>query len=697
MLQSFMELMAAKAGGVSSGRSLSGRRAPGLRSLAVHSLLLLATLYTAPLAFAADTNPAPPDSPQVKDPLAGKQQIVRDRMTQLEDRMFRLSEKLAKTEPEQAQRLQASLRQARELLIRRNMEETAALLEQGKLTEAADREAAVSRNLDKILQLLLEEGDGQQRKQDLDRLRAYERQVQQLLMEQQRLKEHGDALTRLQGLKAAIEAAAAHLDKLIGRQQGQLQQTAAAAKPGRTGSTAPLADAQRQIRSDSESLAKELDRTAATRPAATEPASDSRPAADAQRASASQPYAAASQPEASATQPAELTEESLQAALRGAGREVQRAGEHMQAGEGQLREGSPNKSIPSQKAALGALQRARVELKQQESNARRLLELAGRQRELKEQTDRLAQQMGKPAGGDNKGGSSTESQPGQQGEPSEGGKPGNQRDAGGSEQTPGQQNVQRAGQHMQDAAEELDKSADASKHQQKAMEQLEQARRELEQALDQLRREQQEEVLRGLESRFRGMLAQQLTINKTTDDLQTRAAAWVHADELLLAGLSRDENKLADEAATASHILKEDGTSIVFPRIVDQMRGDMLEVGKRLGARQTAPPTQPIEAEIVRTLGELVDAIKQMRKELQASGGSSGGGGQPGNAPLLPASAELKLLRSCQERVNRDTARFPEPPPPSDTERLTEMKHIAERQREVADMARKMNERATGQ
>src|SRR5437867_2173927 len=83
--------------------------------------LLLALLFPlitlhATLVLAVD-EPALSDKPAFAEPLAAKEQLVRDRMMQLEDRMYRLSDKLAHTEPQQAKKLEVALRQARELLI----------------------------------------------------------------------------------------------------------------------------------------------------------------------------------------------------------------------------------------------------------------------------------------------------------------------------------------------------------------------------------------------------------------------------------------------------------------------------------------------------------------------------------------------------------------------------------------------------
>jgi hypothetical protein len=50
----------------------------------------------------------------------------------------------------------------------------------------------------------------------------------------------------------------------------------------------------------------------------------------------------------------------------------------------------------------------------------------------------------------------------------------------------------------------------------------------------------------------------------------------------------------------------------------------------------------------------MLEALKKSRKE----GGGGGGGGGGGKQPLLQKSAELKMLRAAQMRVNRLTKQF---------------------------------------
>ncbi len=693
------------------------------RTIAVVALFGL----TGSAGFAAEpSSPVtqPEQGARVRDPLAAKQQIIRDRMTQLEDRMFRLTEKLGKTEPEQAKRLLAALQQARESLIRHHMEETIALLEQGKFSDASDREHAIVQELEGVLKLLIEDPDrSDERQQEIDRLKELQEQVRAVLELQRNLKQRADAAPRLEQLLAGIRAAIAQIESLMEREQRQMEQTSAA-RAEEADAAAKLREAQRQIRVDTESLAEILkDPLGGGLPDPGESQQNGSPPESQPANSASGTTPGARQPRStrpagtppSSTMPAgaeqaEPTEQDVQSGLRKAGSDVSRAGQQMKSAEDKLGQAPPAESVPAQKESVESLRRALQELRTQEANARRQLdqaEAARRQKELHQRTEKLAGDMQ----GGQKAGSGQQSQQGSQGNQDQQGNKGQQgqQDAQQSQNgqqppAPGAQNVQDAGKHMEEAADDLDKEnpAEASKDQQQAIEQLEQAQRDLEQALEQQRREQQEEILRGLESRFRGMLSKQLAVNKSTDALVAKgAAAWVHADELSIASLSQDETKLSEEASQALLILKEEGTTIVFPRMVTQMQQDMQEVARRLGAKTLDPLTLHLERDIADTLKELIGAIEQLRKDLKENqGGGGGGGSSPGNEPLLPDSAELKLLRSCQERVNHLTQEFAnrlQDETPLNGESRASLVKIAERQREVADMARKMNERITGQ
>ena len=474
--------------------------APGSTNLFLAVALLAMTGW--PQTIAAQTATAADDL-DAQDPLAARQQIARDRMIQLEDRMYHLIEKLSTGEPDQAKRLEDALRRARELLIRRQMDEAADLLSRGELAAAADTEAAVIKGLEELLAILLAEADhSEQIKNETDRLRAFDEKLKELI------------------------------------------------------------DRQRQLH-------RQL---------------------------------------ASAPSSAEL------------------------------------------KAA------------------------SAKQRDLQTDTGRLACRM-KPH-------SPHETQPSDQ-TPND------------TQPAPGAENVQQAEQHMNDAAGHLDarRTDRASADQLMALDRLEQARQQIQQTLDQLRHQQQDQILRNLESRFRAMLARQETVNARTADLDARGAAqWTHADELTLVGLASEENALANEAAEAHRLHDEEGTAVVFPLVVAELRDDLLHAAGHLRARDTGPHTARLQADILDLLKELLEAVRQNREPLNAgagTGGSSTGGMAP-SPPLLPPSAELKMLRSRQLRINRLTEELSADD--ASAGRDDQIRQLADRQKHLAETAKKMHE-----
>ncbi len=473
---------------------------------------------------------APPaSSAPARDPLAAKQEIVRDRMAQLEDRMFRLIEKIAESEPDQAERLRQALRKSRELLVRRHMDEVVRLLDERNLTEASDRQKALVRDLNAILKLLMENtADAEERRKAMESLKAFGERIAKLLEEQ---RAHQKALQDLQRRGAE-----------------------------RWPSESPrLADGQRATAEKAGKLAQDM----SGKPDGREDGVQSRPAS---------------------------------------------------------RPGSTPASRPARDAAPP------------------------------------------PAAG--------------------------------------QENVEKAQRHMENASRGLEQNrpGDAESEQQKAIDQLEEAKRQLEDTLNQLRREQQEEILRAMEDRFREMLARQLQINQGTVDLDKKGVSrWTRTEELQAGTFSQGERDLAADATRALTILRQEGTTLVFPQIVEQLAADLNDAGERIRSRDVGPATQQLQQDIVQTLNELIEAVQQMRKKIQAGEAPGSPPGGPEQAPpLLPESAELKLLRACQVRINRETEAFnrdlggEKSLTPEDAKRL---KRIADRQKDVARMAEELNER----
>jgi hypothetical protein len=153
---------------------------------------------------------------------------------------------------------------------------------------------------------------------------------------------------------------------------------------------------------------------------------------------------------------------------------------------------------------------------------------------------------------------------------------------------------------------------------------------------------------------------------------------------------------LAGHAQQALDVIIDDGTSVVFPDVVEQLRDDLIGVGKLLTEHaRTDQYTQTLQKEIETTLEELIEALQKAQSQKEGGGGGGGGGGEP---PLLPNSAELKLLRSAQLRINRRTAAIEAARPKEGTldESLKgEAQTIATRQAEIAEMTIRILERSS--
>jgi hypothetical protein len=255
---------------------------------------------------------------------------------------------------------------------------------------------------------------------------------------------------------------------------------------------------------------------------------------------------------------------------------------------------------------------------------------------------------------------------------------------------------------------------DASRQQGKAIKELEDALQEIEERLAQLREETQLEKLARLEARFREMLSVQQRITAQTQVFdkkrQESGGNLTRPDRLAVGALGGDESRmeavldpmtkqiklpmgLAGHAQQALDVIIDDGTSVVFPDVVEQLRDDLIGAGKLLTEHaRTDQYTQTLQKEIETTLEELIEALQQAQSQKEGGGGG-GGGGEP---PLLPNSAELKLLRSAQLRINRRTAAIETARPKEGTldESLKgEAQTVAIRQAEIAEMTIRILER----
>jgi len=277
-----------------------------------------------------------------------------------------------------------------------------------------------------------------------------------------------------------------------------------------------------------------------------------------------------------------------------------------------------------------------------------------------------------------------------------------QMDPGGppNRATPGQDALQRAERRMQSAADRLgeqDASA-AGKQEEEALQDLHKASDELDDALRQVRREEAEETLAALESRFRQMLTRERGVRETVGELAALTEAGRAQPEAMqrLRETSEQQRQVAQQAEHTLAILVDEGTTVIVPELVRQMAGDMATVAERLAAEDVAAGTQAVLDDILALLEEIVGVLERERDEM-----SQRDEGQPGDEdrrqPLLPGSAELKLLRSSQLRLNERTCvlqgAWQDRSEAGATTAAAEAARLGQRQQRLAELARQMNER----
>jgi hypothetical protein len=324
---------------------------------------------------------------------------------------------------------------------------------------------------------------------------------------------------------------------------------------------------------------------------------------------------------------------------------LQQAAEHQLKAEEKLSSGQAVEAKRQEQEALANLEQALNELQKEKRRIESLPpealeQMADEQRRTRDKAMELVEEMKQaPKGEDNQQANAEGEQP----------------------SSPGQQSMEQAGDSMQQASKDLQQQdpQEAKKEQKQAENKMQQAVNEIEDRLNQLREETREEKLARLEARFQEMLQRQVSTSVMTvelDDRRTSLKDLRRRDQLLLLQLSNEELEISEIAQQAYDLLLEDGTSVVFPEIVQELRQELDKAAQLLQAERTDQVLQLVQKEIEFTVQDLLDALKEAKNDSQNEGGGGGGGG--GENPLLKKSAELKILRMQQLRLNRRAKRI---------------------------------------
>jgi len=630
--------------------------------------------------------------------LGVRQERVELMTADLQKRFATLIQTIQKTDPAKAERLQATLEEAKKLQLTDRMKAIVGMLDDASLDKASDGQKQLLDDIRTLLVLLLDEkSDREKAREEYERLEKWKAELESLIRSQEEQRRESEKLSDKDATLRDLAAKIAAVEKLIGEQKELVQKTEAARGEGRD-AIAKLGGSQEKVREATEALADEV----AGKPASGE-AKPEKKSGEGDKGSGSEPKpgkegsgkkeeekgseskpsegggseSKPSDSEGSESKPSEgggakLPPQPGEAPLKAAAQQQKQA-------EQSLDKGKAKQAAEQEQGALAQLERALAELKKEEQRIvslpkEQLKKMAAQQDELREKTAELEKQMKESAKSS--------------GKPNE----------GGDKSPPGEKSLGDSQKSMEDASKELgeDDASDAERKQRQAKRELEKALEEIEERLNQLREETQIEKLAKLEARFRDMLSRQQKLTQDTRGLEERRKGGEKLPRTAHAPLARDERQLAESAQQAVDILLDDGTSIVFPDVVEQLRDDLISVAKLLEAKRTDGYTLGMQEEIEDQLEELILALEKAQEQKEAQGGGGGGGGGGGNESLLPNSAELKLLRLAQMRVNRrtrslDAAR--EEGSLDDTLKQ-EVHAISERQSELSEMTLRITQRS---
>ena len=559
--------------------------------------------------------------------LGVRQQRVERMMNDLEQKFINLSQKLKASEPERANRLIETLQEAKQLLIQKRMGDISDLLGSTNLEAATAEQQRVIQDLRLLIRMLLDDSldDQKRRQEEKERLERWRKEIQAIIREELPQERESQKLSDVDGTLQTLEEKISAVGQLIERQVAVNQQTEEAKGRGLQ-AVDQAANSQHEVRQQTEAVERSL----------ADPQSGDQQSSDPQ----------SSDPQSSDPQSSDPQSDQSPPKPKGPGQQkLKEASRNQRDAEQRLSGGEAEEAKENQQQALNALNEAVEELKKERERIANLPPeateaLAEEQLETRDRTAQLDDQMKTaPSASPTEAGESSSSQ-----------------------SSPGQSQIAKAQQRMENAANRLQNqdAEGANREQNEAIKNLNEALEEIENRLSQLKEETQEEKLARLGATFTEMLARQQVVSAQTlelDEKQIATGTLRRSDRLALAKLAAEENALAEMSQEAYDLLVEDGTSVVFPRIVEDLKTDLQQCADGLKKQRTDSLTQLVQSEVETTLEELISALQRAQKEKQENdeGGGSSGGGGGGNQPLLPPSAELKALRSAQMRVNRRT------------------------------------------
>ncbi|MEC9327469.1 MAG: hypothetical protein VYC63_06095 [Verrucomicrobiota bacterium] len=555
-----------------------------------------------------------------KSPLGVRQQRIKRMIVELEIQFSELARTLQKDHPEQAEKLVDAFKSSKEMLLEKRMDEITELLDLSKLDSAGEEQKKTIDDVKSLIEFLLKEDNESDRiKEEIKKLQEWKDAIDDLIKDENNLKEeseiHSDKDKALEDLDKQI----GQLKELIKRQEELKADTEKESAKGIDGLD-KIAEKQQELRKLTENLRNQIKGNEG------DESKDNEPKEGEQNLN---------QDNSPGIEP-----------LRDAEGDQKWA-------EKQLEEGKGKQAAAAEKEALDNLNKALEQLEKEknriaELGADDLEKLAKEQDSTANETGKLSEKM--------KGSDNSDADPSEQQDPLKDG------------QKRAQEAVESAQSKMGKASESLAQSSPggASESQEQALEDLERAKEEVEKQLEELKQDQKMEALVQLEQMFKEMLERQeegtakvlvLDEKRNNQDGKLR-----RADRIELRSVELLERGLSEKSEEVENLLTDDGASVVVRNVVEGMKNDLIALADRVDVNETGSFVQRSQKEVEMTLKELIDAVKiaqQMQEQQQQpQQEQQPQEQQPQEQQLLPPSAELKLLRLTQLRINRRTIDF---------------------------------------
>jgi hypothetical protein len=560
---------------------------------------------------------ASPGAPAVSDDLALEQERLAGKYARLEELLLKMSTLEGAQNPRRAALLLRAVEQSKERLTKTQLESVAKLLGQKQLKRAVDGQAQVQTDLKSLLDLLMSEDRSDRLKSEQQRIKEYIKEVERLIRLQKSLEGQTEGGADMQRIAKEQENVAGRVNDLS--KKIQENEEGGQSKP-----------------------AEQPDED--TKPGENQPGEDQ---PGEQKPGEQNP----GEQKPGEQKPGEQKPGEQKPGEQKPGE--QKPGEQ-KPGEQKPGEQKPGEQKPGEQKPGEQKPGEQKPGEQKPGEQKPGEQKPGEQKPGEQKPGE--QKPGEQTPGEQKPGESGEAQPGSEQQPDQ------QQQA--KQENPARKRLDEAEKKMRDAQKRLAeaKRKESAEEQRQAKEELEKAKAELEEILRQLREEEVQRTLAALEARFRKMLEMQLKVYESSRRLDQVAKANRGDQFVVESGrLGFDERKIAIEARKALTLLQEEGSSIAFPATVAQMEEDMLDVSERLAETKVDEITLGLEEDIIASLEELIAALEkaqldaEQKKQQQQQQQQQQ---QEQDQPLVDKIAELKMIKSLQERVNKRTVRY---------------------------------------